>query len=91
MIPFHKCTEQDWEQFLEPGKGMGDQISAVRANPKRNMYCIDNFKNFVIYGNEKNSEYQRVEVVLVPCNYLHTQFGYTEDSIHPDCVSDLNQ
>ena len=49
--------------------GMEDQISAVRANPKRNMFCIDDFKNYVIYGNEKNSEYQRFEVVLAPCNY----------------------
>ena len=24
IIPFHKCTEQDWEQFLEPAKGMED-------------------------------------------------------------------
>ena len=71
--------------------GMEDQISAVRANPKRNMFCIDDFKNYVIYGNEKNSEYQRFEVVLVPCNYLHTLFGYTEDSIHPECVADLNE
>ena len=54
------------------------------------MFCIDEFENFVVYGNEKNSEYQRVEVILVPCNYLNTQFGYTEDSIHPECIADLD-
>ena len=72
IIPFHKCTEDDWDQFLEPAMGMEDQINAVKTNPKRNMYCIDEFENFIIYGNEKNTEYQRIEVVLVPCNYLNT-------------------
>ena len=24
MIPFHKCTEEDWDQFVEPAKGMED-------------------------------------------------------------------
>ena len=90
-IPFHKCTEDDWDQFLDPAMGMEDQILAVKTNPKRNMFCINEFENFVIYGNEKNTEYQRFEVVLVPCNYLNTQFGYTGDSINPECIADLDK
>jgi len=90
LIPFHKCTKDDWDHFLDPAKGIEDQILALRKNPKRNMYCIDEFENFTIYGNEKNTEYQRVEVVLVPCNYLNTQFGYTGDSIDPECIAELD-
>ena len=43
----------------------------------------------VVSPNEKNDEYQRIEVVLVPCNYLHTHLGYTGDSIDENCVADL--
>lgn len=28
-----------------------------------------------------------LEIILVPCNYLHTSFGYTGDSIHADCIA----
>ena len=55
------------------------------------MYCIDDeFENYVIYGNTRTVEYQRAEVVLAPCNYLHEELGYSEDSIHPECIADLN-
>ena len=43
----------------------------------------------MIYGNEKNDEYQRLEVVLVPCNYQHTKWGFTGDEISPDCNPDM--
>ena len=28
---------------------------------------------------------------LVPCNYVHSEFGYTGDSISEDCVADLDE
>ena len=57
------------------------------------MYCIDwedpeGTGDLLIYGNEKNNEYQRIEVVLVPCNYQHTKWGYTGDKISPKCNPD---
>ena len=56
------------------------------------MFCVDwnEGENLQIYGNEKNDEYQRVELVLTPCNYLHTHLGYEGDTIHPECVADLD-
>ena len=57
------------------------------------MYCFDwsggEDGDLVIYGNEKGDEYQRVEIVLVPCNYLHTKWDYTEDTISDKCVANL--
>ena len=55
------------------------------------MFCLDYSDDILIYGNEKNDEYQRLEIKLVPCNYLHTQWGYTGDSIHSECEHDLDQ
>ena len=55
------------------------------------MFCIDADEHIRIYGNENNNNYQRIEILLTPCNYLHTHLGYEGDSVHPDCIADLDQ
>ena len=37
------------------------------------------------------SRYQRIEFMLMPCNYVHVMNGGTWDSIHPECVEDLEK
>ena len=54
------------------------------------MFCVD-LDELSIYGNERNLNYQRIELLFVPCNYLHTHLGYEGDSIDPACVADLNK
>ena len=51
----------------------------------------DAMKGVEIYGDENNVEHQRIEMLLLPCNYLHTDTGYTGDSIHPECIGDLEK
>ena len=55
------------------------------------MLCVEwtDENPFEIFGYEHEDEYSRLEVVLLPCNYLHTQLGYEDDSIHPECIGDL--
>ena len=91
MIPIHKCKEEDWQEFADPANGMRDQIDGIRDNSKRGMYCIDQPDDFYLLGNENNAVFQYFEVIMVPCNYLHTEFGYTEDTIHPECIADLQK
>lgn len=55
------------------------------------MYCFDwtdDVEPILIYGNEKNDEYSRVELVLVPCNYVHTRLGYEGDTVPEECLAD---
>ena len=87
ILNLHKCTDSDWKEFDEPAKGIKDQISTIRDDPERGMYCFDKdqLEGLEIYGEEKNQNYARLEVLLLPCNYLHKELGYTEDSIHPEC------
>ena len=56
------------------------------------MFCLalEEIEELTIYGDEFNTEHQRFEVVLVPCNYVHSRWGFTEDSVSKECVSDLN-
>ena len=51
----------------------------------------DAMRTVEIYGDENNVEHQRIEMLLLPCNYLHTDTGYTGDSIHPECIDDLDK
>jgi len=55
------------------------------------MICIDwtGEEDFLLYGNEDNDNYMRLEFLLVPCNHLHSHLGYEGDSIHPECIPDL--
>ena len=27
--------------------------------------------------------------MYVPCNYVHNEYGYTNDSVHEECIPDL--
>ena len=31
-----------------------------------------------------------IEIYLLPCNYLHTYYGYTGDSVSNECIADYN-
>ena len=55
------------------------------------MLCLDwdDDEPIELIGVENDNDYTRLEVVLVPCNYIHTQLGYEGDSIHPECITDL--
>ncbi len=72
---------------------MTDAIDAMMANPKRGLLCIDEkaLDGVQIYGDEIHDEHQRIEFLLLPCNYLHTDTGWTGDKIHPECIHDLEQ
>ena len=55
------------------------------------MYCIDRDDEvqLEIYGIESNNNFRQLDVIAVPCNYLHGHLGYKGDSIHPECIADL--
>ena len=55
------------------------------------MFCIDwNDDNPIeIVGTYEEDDYTRVDLILTPCNYLHTALDYQEDSISSECIGDL--
>ena len=58
------------------------------------MFCIDwnDDDPFEIIGESTHDDdYARIDVIVTPCNYLHTLLGYQGDSIHPECVGDLQE
>ena len=71
----------------------------MREDPDRGMLCIDwdgeegamQSEPIEITGQENDDDYARLEVVLVPCNYVHTQLGYSGDTVSPECEGDLTK
>ena len=39
-------------------------------------------------GEEAGDKYQRLDFAILPCNYIHKEFGDTGDSISEDCIAD---
>ena len=67
-------------------------MDELKKDKLRGLNCIDwqtGEDDYEIYGEEHNPEYQRLEVVLLPCNYIHQQWGYEGDSVSPECIADL--
>ena len=58
----------------------------------RGLYCFDWDQHgdiLSIWGGSSNDAlYQRIEVDLLPCNYIHAQYGDVGDSIDPECIAD---
>ena len=66
-----------------------DVIADIKSDPKRGMYCLDQDEEIDLYGNERNNNHARLEIILLPCNYVHSHLGYEGDSVHPECIADL--
>ena len=59
------------------------------------MFCIDwnDDDPLLLEGNEWGStdEWTSIELLLNPCNYIHTMQDYKEDFISPECIPDLDK
>ncbi len=57
------------------------------------MFCInfDNEDSVVLNGEFFDDNYTRIDITLAPCNYLHTALNYTDDSVSPECIPDLEK
>ena len=41
-----------------------------------------------MWGVENDESYQRWEVAFLPCNYIHSEIGSTNDTVHEECLPD---
>ena len=57
------------------------------------MFCVDWNDNdpYEVLGKEFDDDFTRIELIFVPCNYLHTQLDYKEDTISPQCIANLEE
>ena len=89
LLPHYKCTEKDYQQFYPVAAKNEKALGLIKANEKRGLYCIDwTSDDMFVFGEDYNPDFQRIEFVLVPCNYVHQKWGYTGDKIDKECVQD---
>ena len=56
------------------------------------MFCLDEWDDTIaIGGRDGDSEWQSLEAVIAPCNYIHQRWGYTEDYVRDECIQDLEK
>ena len=91
LLTYHNCTDADYEEFYPVIKQSEKTLRDIRSDPERGMFCLDwdDEDPIEVIGSEIDNNYTRLEVVLVPCNYVHQQLGDVGDFIHPECVPDL--
>ena len=56
------------------------------------MFCLDwdlVGDDVEVFGNfDIETEYQSLEYLIVPCNYVHAEFGPTNDTVVEGCIAD---
>ena len=58
---------------------------------KRGLYCFDwekLEKDLEIWGSTSYNDFQQFELILSPCNYVHSHLGWTGDSVANECIDD---
>ena len=85
ILPYHTCTDEDYNEFYPVKKSSISFLKEIREDPQRGMYCFDwnADEPIELIGDAHDDDYTRLEVLVVPCNYLHTMLDYKEDSISP--------
>ena len=89
IIPYHECEESDLQEFAPPTKGASDFLDRIISNPKRGLFCVDwdDDNPFVLQGNENNFSFATIDILLLPCNYVHSDYGDIGDFVHKDCIA----
>ena len=91
ILPYHTCTDDDYDKFYPVKKSSVSFLKKIRENPERGMFCLDwnDDDPIELIGDTHDDDYTRLELLVVPCNYVHTMLDYQYDSVNPQCVEDL--
>ena len=91
-IPYHNCTPEELDEFPPPVKDSAGLIEMYKTSKTQHLYCLDWEKfgdELSIWGTENDEvKYQRFEYILLPCNYVHAEFGPTDDYVKDECIAD---
>ena len=94
ILPYHVCTEEDYDLFAPPSAESVGMLESMKKDPDRGLYCFDWDKigeEIDVWSVTEDDDYQRWEFVLLPCNYIHAEFGDIGDTMDPRCIEDLDQ
>lgn len=86
-LDYKVCDEADYAQFYPIQEQSRSLLEEIKADPNRDFYCIDwdEDEPFTIYGSEIDEVYQRLEVILMPCNSRYDDLGEMASQVSQDC------
>ena len=92
----HKCTDKDYDQFYQVDKNQFKLLEEIKRDPKRGLMCLDEDDSvqLKLYGREKYDDYQRLELLMLPCNSINTEAGFMEGeqgTVSQECELDLEK
>ena len=91
-MPYHDCTAEEFDAFAPPSQDSVGLFEMYRTSSTRHLSCLDLEKfgdELAIWStNQDEISYQRFDFVLLPCNYVHAEFGPTDDVIADECIAD---
>ena len=65
-LKFHKCTDEDYDSFYEPALSYKAMFAAAKS--RKNFYCIDEGQNVEVFGMGDQTDYKRLDFMMLPCN-----------------------
>ena len=79
-LGLHRCNEKDYAQFFPIEPTQEKLLESIKADPKRGLFCMDDEEEakYELFGNDQLENYQRVELVVMPCNSINTDAGLIE-------------
>ena len=92
ILPYHDCTVDDYKEFYPVDRKAALLVEDIKKNPDRGFICLDwDEVNLEIYGSENESNYQRLEVIAMPCNSIRTDESLLDEGfISPECNRNFN-
>jgi len=94
ILPYHRCTNEELDSFAPPSRESVGMLESMKKDPDRGLYCMDWDKigdDLSVWSVTEDDDYQRWEFVLLPCNYIHAEFNDIGDSVHPECIANLEE
>ena len=90
-LPYHACTEEEYDEFYPIEPIYEKLLDSIKKDDNRGFYCIDwdDEEPFEIYGSNLEADYQRMEMILVPCNLKPSGVNTIPDPIVAGCKANL--
>ena len=58
ILPYHKCTDADYAKFYPVAKKSKGELSAIKADPKKSLFCLDEWtEHFFVGGDDTGKDY----------------------------------
>lgn len=86
----HRCTEEDLKEFYPVSDKDAAEYESLVEGETRGLFCLDSWEDDYLIGGEYSSNfYSSLDLILAPCNYIHTEISDFGDSVDPECIPDL--